>query len=324
MGQSSGKKTQEDAMETMQAFRIHGFGGLDVLRREAIAIPQPGPDEVLVKIAAASLNPVDYKTRAGRYPLVREDRLPFTLGRDFAGYVVESGLNPDDFQKGEAVYAFVGQEQGAFAEYVAIKRDFLARTPRTLDLVAAAAVPLAGLTAWQGLFDHGGLHANQRVLIHAGAGGVGHLAVQFARARGAIVFATASGKGIAFTEALGANTVIDYKSQAFESIVGTVDVVFDLVGGETQNRSWAVLKEGGALVSTISEPSPERAAACNIRAARYTARPDGRQLAEIGQLIDEGKVRVHISKTFPFAQTVEAQRFLEAGHIRGKVVLDRF
>jgi NADPH:quinone reductase-like Zn-dependent oxidoreductase len=311
-------------METMQAFRIHEFGGPDVLRRETIDIPQPGPGEVLVKIAAASLNPVDYKTRAGKYPLVREDRLPYILGRDFAGHIVVPGANESDSQGQEAVYAFVGQEQGAFAQYIVIRQDFLARAPQTIDLVTAAAVPLAALTAWQGLFDHGGLRANQRVLIHAGAGGVGHFAVQFARAKGATVFATASGKGVPFTQALGAHTVIDYQCQAFEALVGTVDLVFDLVGGETQHRSWAVLKEGGALVSAIAEPSREQAAALGIHASRFTARPDGRQLAQIGQMIDQGKVRVHVTKTFPFAQTAEALRFLEAGHIRGKVVLDRF
>jgi NADPH:quinone reductase-like Zn-dependent oxidoreductase len=169
-------------MDMMQAFRIHHFGGPEVLQRESIEIPQPGPGEVLVRVAAASVNPVDYKTRSGRYPLVREDRLPYTLGRDFAGVVqagdgtAEAGGQDDGtLQPGAAVYAFIGQEQGAFAEYVVIPGEALAHKPASLDFPTAAAVPLAGLTAWQGLFDHGGLQAGQEVLIHARGGWRGPL-----------------------------------------------------------------------------------------------------------------------------------------------------
>jgi len=309
-------------MSTMQAFRIHRFGGLDVIRRDRIDIPSPKIDEVLVVVRAASLNPVDYKTREGHYPLVRESQLPYTLGRDFSGSVVTPGDCADGLQAAEDVYAFIGQEQGAFAEYVTIKRAWLARMPTTLDFCTAAAVPLAGLTAWQGLFDHGGVQAGQRVLIHAAAGGVGHLAVQFAKARGAEVYATASGDGVAFVKALGADVVIDHKTHDFASQVRDIDMVFDLVGGDTQERSWAILKDGGALISTLAAPSSERARARDIRAARYTARPDGEQLTLIGRLIDDGKVKIHLAKSFPFAHAVEAERELEAGHIRGKLVLD--
>ncbi|WP_158898920.1 NADP-dependent oxidoreductase [Burkholderia sp. L27(2015)] len=309
-------------MSTMQAFRIHRFGGPDVIQRDTIEVPTPKNDEVLVVVRAASLNPVDYKTREGHYPLVRESQLPYTLGRDFAGSVVTPGDAGGGLQAAEDVYAFIGQEQGAFAEYVTIKRAWLAPMPASLDFRTAAAVPLAGLTAWQGLFERGGVQAGQRVLIHAAAGGVGHLAVQFAKAKGAVVYATASGDGVAFVKALGADVVIDHKLHDFASKVPQVDMVFDLVGGDTQERSWAILKDGGALISTIAAPSSERARARDIRVARYTAHPDGEQLTQIGRLIDEERVKIRLAKTFPFAQAVQAERELEAGHIRGKLVLD--
>ncbi|GAA4331427.1 NADP-dependent oxidoreductase [Pigmentiphaga soli] len=307
-------------MDTMRAVRIHHFGGLEALQPENVAIPSPAAGEVRVKVFAAGLNPVDYKTRAGKYPLVREDKLPYTLGRDFAGRVdTPAG---DGLEVGDAVYGFVGQGQGAFAEYVVVGRDALAPKPASLDFRTAAAVPLAALTAWQGLFDHGGVLAGQRVLIHAASGGVGHFAVQLARAEGAEVIATASGDGVEFVRSLGADRVIDYRHEAFEQIVRDVDMVFDLVGGDTQARSWQVLKEGGALVSTIQAPSQELAAERGIRATRYTARPDGGQLTEIGGLIDCGMVKVRVAAAFHFRDAVEAERRLEQGHLRGKLVLE--
>lgn len=310
-------------MGTMQAFRIRHFGALEMLQRDTVAIPQPAADEVLVSIRAASLNPVDYKTRAGRYPLVREAQLPYTLGRDFSGSIIATGdRTAIDPGVGDAVYGFVGQAQGTFAEYVTIPRRWLAPKPLSLDFRTAAAVPLAGLTAWQGLFEQGLLQAGGRVLIHAAAGGVGHFAVQFAKAHGAEVYATASGDGLAFVKSLGADHVIDYRSADFSKALRDFDLVFDLVGGDTQERSWAVLKDGGALISTIAEPSRERAQARGIRTARYTARPDAAQLAQIGRLIDAGQVQVRVAQVFPFVEAVEAQRQLESGHNRGKIVLD--
>jgi NADPH:quinone reductase-like Zn-dependent oxidoreductase len=315
---------RSNQMTTMRAFRIHEFGGPEVIQPESVEIPTAGADMALIKVVAASLNPVDYKTRSGRYPLVKEDKLPYILGRDFAGRIVEVSKEQGGFAPGDAVYGFLGQEQGAFAEYVAVKQDALARKPDSLDFTTAAAVPLAGLTAWQGLFEHGGLAAGQKVLIHAAAGGVGHFAVQFARAHGATVYATASGDSVEFVKNLGADVVIDYKKQAFETVAKDVDVVFDLIGGETQERSWKIIKAGGALVSTVAEPSRARGEELHIRTARYTARPDGKQLAAIGRLIDDGKVKVHVSRTFLFKDTPEAERYLEAGHILGKVVLEAF
>ncbi|ARP92650.1 oxidoreductase [Bordetella genomosp. 9] len=308
-------------MSLMQAYRIHRFGGPEVLEEEWIDVPDPGPDEGLIRVRAASLNPVDFKTREGKYPLVGLDRLPYTLGRDCAGILEESVQRHPELRPGDEVYAFVGQGQGAYAQYAAVPLEGIARKPASLDFTEAAAVPLAGLTAWQGLFDHGGLQAGQRVLIHGASGGVGHLAVQFAKAAQAEVLVTASGDAAEFLAGLGADRVIDYKSQDFTREARDVDLVFDLIGGETQARSWDVVKEGGALISTLTEPAQDRARERNVRAARYTARPDRRQLAEIADLIDIGKVRVRVVQTFNFADMEQAQRQLQSGHHRGKLVV---
>jgi NADPH:quinone reductase-like Zn-dependent oxidoreductase len=308
-------------MSRMQAYRIHRFGGPEALEEEWIPVPEPGPGEGLIRVKAASLNPVDIKTREGRYPLVRLDRLPYTLGRDCAGILEETVGRIPGVEAGDAVYAFVGQGQGTFAQFATAPLEGIARKPLSLDFLTAAAVPLAGLTAWQGIFEHGGLKAGQRLLIHGASGGVGHLAVQFAKAADTEVFVTASSNAAGFLRSLGADHVIDYKSQDFRQEAREVDVVFDLIGGETQERSWDVLKHGGALISTLNEPSQEKAREKHARAARYTARPDGRQLAKIADLIDRGKVRIQITRIYNFPQMELAQRELEAGHQRGKLVV---
>jgi NADPH:quinone reductase-like Zn-dependent oxidoreductase len=196
------------------------------------------------------------------------------------------------------------------------------RVPGALDRVAAAAVPLAALTAWQGLFDHGGLAAGQRVLIHAGAGGVGHFAVQFAKARGATVITTVSTDDVAFARSLGADEVIDHTRERFESRVRDIDLVFDLVGGQTQEHSWAVLRKGGVLVSTVAEPAREKAEAIDVRATRYTAQPNADQLREIDALIQSGRVRPLVSRRVAYGDAKEALRRLEEGHSTGKLVVD--
>ncbi|SDR51458.1 NADPH:quinone reductase [Paraburkholderia fungorum] len=311
-------------MAQMRAFRIHRFGGPDVLRSERIDVPPIGPNEVLVRVKAASVNPVDIKTRDGKYPVIGEDKLPFTLGRDFAGTLERVGQSLSGWEHGAEVFGFVGQGQGALAEFVVIVASGLAPRPASMDSTAAAAVPLAALTAWQGLFDQGGLQKGQRVLIHAGAGGVGHLAVQFARHVGAEVFATATGDGVEFVESLEADHVIDYKKQPFEEVARDMDLVFDLIGGETQSRSWQTVKRDGTMISTLTEPSATEAARHGAHAARYTARPDGAQLAEIGRLIDAGEVKVNVIATYPFASAADALARLEKGHVHGKIVVNAF
>jgi NADPH:quinone reductase-like Zn-dependent oxidoreductase len=304
----------------MKAVRIHQFGGPETLQLEDLARPEPGPDEVLVRIDAASVNPVDYKIRNGGY--LPEKNLPMTLGRDVAGVVDAAGADAGPYQEGDAVYALLDRDHGGYAEYVVVKAQDCALMPERLDYVQAAAVPLAGLTAWQGLFDHGKLIAGQRVLIHGAAGGVGHLAVQFARARGATVVATCSAKDLDYVRGLGATEVLDYHIGRFEEQIDPVDLVYDLVGGETQDRSWTALKDGGTMVSTLTEPDKIKAEAKHARGVHYMAHSDGVQLAEIAKLIDAGEVTPTIARVFPLYDAAEAEGLLEAGHVRGKIVLD--
>ena len=309
-------------MPTMKAMRIHSFGGPDVMRLEDMPIPEPQNDELLLRVYAASVNPVDYKTREGKFPPVNQDKLPMTLGRDVSGVVEKCGSSVQSFFQGDEVYALLAPDRGAFAEYVVVKLSEAALKPERLSHTEAAAVPLAALTAWQGLFDHGHLSAGQRVLIHGGAGGVGHFAIQFAKARGAEVLTTVAGDDSNFVRELGADKVIDYQTQRFEDEAKDIDVVFDLIGGETQARSWTLLKHGGTLVSTLGQPPREMAEQHNVRGVGYMAQPNADQLAEIARLIDAGKVHPVIEATFPLADASQAEQRQEDGHVHGKIVLE--
>jgi len=313
----------DDLNETMQAWRIDRFGGADALREVTLPAPRCGRGEVLVEMRSAGVNPVDLKTREGRYPLVREDALPYTLGRDVAGVVVRCGDGAGRWRPGQPVFGFVGQGQGAYAQYVCVAEDALATPPSTMTPADAGAVPLAALTAWQGLFEHGKLERGERVLIHGASGGVGQFAVQFAREAGAYVYATGSGESLQSLKALGANEAIDYRAQRFEDVARDIDLVYDLIGGDTQQRSWAVIRQGGALVSTLNEPSQVDASKHGARATRYTAHPDGEQLRRIAEWIDRGAVRVEIVDRYPFERVPDAFARLEQGHLRGKLVVTR-
>ena len=306
---------------SMKVVRIEGFGGPEVLIEETLEVPTPRAGELLVRNRAAGVNPVDYKIRAGLNPAVRQDQLPYVPGRDVSGIVVQRGPETTRFANGDAVIAMPGIDRGGYAEYVLVRENEAAPKPNALDVVAAGATPLAALTAWQGLFRHGGLGQGQSVLIHGGSGGVGHFAVQFAKAKGAHVATTVSGRNAAFARQLGADQVIDYEMQRFEDEVANLDMVFDLVGGETQDRSWSVLKRGGILVSTLARPSQEKAAERGVRAIRYTAEESGSDLDEIGAMIDSGKVKPTVARTFPLEEAAAAQQFLEKEHPAGKIVL---
>jgi NADPH:quinone reductase-like Zn-dependent oxidoreductase len=304
----------------MKAVRIHEFGGPETMRVEDMPRPEPGPGEVLVRVEAASVNPVDYKIRNGGY--VGADALPLTLGRDVAGTVEAVGSGADGFAPGDSVFALLDRDRGGFAQFAAIKAADCAAKPDSLDFIQAAAVPLAGLTSWQGLFEQGGLQAGQRVLIHGAGGGVGHFAVQFARARGAMVIATCSVRDRDFVLSLGATEAIDYKNERFEDRVRDMDLVYDLIGGETQERSWSVLKDGGVMVSTLQEPDEAKAAAKHARGVHYMTHPDGGQLREIARLIDSGEVKPTIERVYPLRRAADAERELEHEHVRGKIVLE--
>jgi NADPH:quinone reductase-like Zn-dependent oxidoreductase len=304
-----------------QTVRIERFGGPEVIGVKSLPVPDPAPDEILVRVAIASINPVDWKTAEGKYPPIGQDKLPFSLGRDLSGIIEAVGDESGRRRIGDRICAFVGNGPGAQGELVIVKTDAVVAVPDGIDLTDAGAVPLAAMTAWQGLFDHGGLEAGQRVLIHGGAGGVGHMAVQFARWKGATVFATASDKDLDFVRSLGAQTAIDYKNERFEDVVADLDLVFDTQGGETQARSFAVLRKGGTLVSTL-EPDEQKAAEMEVRTVpRWHADPDADALGKVLALMAEGAVRVTITRSFPLEQVREAQHFAQTAHPRGKVVL---
>ena len=308
-----------------RAVMLTRFGGPEVLEIAQRPWPQPVDDEVLVRVAAASVNPVDLKIRAGTYPRVRADMLPIVLGRDLAGTIEVVGTAAHDMvSHGDKVFAYLGFERGAQAEYVVVKAVELVAMPDALDFVAAAAVPLAAMTAWQGMVDHGGLQAGQRILIHGGAGGVGHMAIQLAKARGATVLATVSAGDLDFARSLGADEAIDYKAQDFVAVAGQVDLVLDLVGGETQARSVAVVKPGGTLVSTIDVADAVKAEAMarDVRVPdRWYAEPNAAQLGEIADLISAGRVRPVVAQTFPLDRVGAAHDRQAKGGFRGKIVL---
>ncbi|HEX8595666.1 MAG TPA: NADP-dependent oxidoreductase [Pseudomonas sp.] len=307
-------------MATMKAIRIHQFGDSSVLRLEYVEIPHPHVGEVLVRIAAASVNPVDYKIRQGEFAPVDKSMLPITLGRDFSGVVEQVGSGVGSFVKGDRVFGMVGGD-ASYADYAVVNAGHLARIPENLDFIRAAAVPLAAQTAWQALFDHGQLEAGQRVLIQGASGGVGHFAVQLAAAKGAMVFATGSEKSRQFISTLGADRFIDYTKERFEDVCSDMDLVINLVSGEMQQRSWAVLRPGGTLVSTLGQPARDRPDAYGKNGLFFLVEPSGTQLEEIAQLIRGELVNVKINVTFPLKSAAQAQDYLEKCHVEGKVVL---
>ncbi len=304
-------------MATMKAVRIHQWGGNEVVGIEDVDIPRPGTDEVRIQLRAASINPVDWKIREGY--LQEWFTLPLTLGKDGAGDVVEVGEHVHALKIGDAVCGHFGH---TFAEFTVAKAADIVRTPAGLDYFQAAALPLAGLTAWRALMNGAELRAGQHVLIHGAAGGVGSLAVQFARIRGARVMATASADNEAFVRALGADTFLDYRIVCFEDVVQDVDVVFDAVGGETLARSYAVVRPGGTLVTIAGQPSPESAAEHRIRVLGGDfSQPSHAILSEISNLVESGRVKIHVSQIYPFSAVKQALTDCQRGHIRGKLVL---
>ena len=308
-------------MTKIRKMRIHRFGGPKVLQLDQVEPSFPDASQVLVKVKAASINPVDFKIRSGKYPAVKEDRLPYTLGRDVSGVVEKCGAQSTIYQIGDEVFGMVGIAGGGYAEKAVLDQDAITRLPSGLDHVHAAAIPLAGQTAWQGLFRHGHLKSGQKVLIHGGSGGVGHFAIQFAKAAGARVVTTVSTGNVEFARSLGADVVVDYKTQRFEDHASDLDMVFDLIGGETRERSWSLLKRGGILLSTLSDPSAEKAREHGVRAVRYTVEADGGELSEIAKLVAAGSVKPHVHKTYPLDAAADALTTVEEGHTVGKVVL---
>jgi NADPH:quinone reductase-like Zn-dependent oxidoreductase len=308
-------------MAPITKMRIHRFSGKEVLQADGIEPSQPDAGQVLVTVHAASVNPVDFKIRSGKYPAAKDDRLPYTLGRDFSGVVEKCGAQATRFKPGDEVFGMVNIYGGGYAEKAVVDERAITSKPSGLDHVHAAAIPLAGQTAWQGLFRYGQLKAGQTVLIHGGSGGVGHLAVQFAKARGARVLTTVSTDNVDFARKLGADVVIDYRKQRFEDEASGLDMVFDLIDGETRERSWKLLKKGGVLVTTLTDPAQDKAREQGVRAMRYTVEADGAELAEIAGLVTPGKISPHVQKTYPLRSAADALASVEAGHSVGKIVM---
>lgn len=306
----------------MKAIRIHEFGGPDVLSIDEIDVPQPGKDEVLIRVHATSVNPVDWKIREGQRKERFPSSLPLTLGWDVSGVIEEVGEKAGNFRKGDEVYGRPDPtKNGAYAEYIVVKANLISIKPISIGHTEAAAVPLAGLTAWQGLFDHGLLKEGQKVLIHAAAGGVGTYAVQLAKEKGAYVIGTASHQNIDFLKRLGADEVIDYNMDDFETVLSDIDLVLDTIGGETQLKSIAVLREGGRLITTLAPEFLAEAKAKKVHLIGYVAQSIPNQLIAIAKLIDNGKLKPIVEKVLPFTDAKKAQIESEAGHTRGKIVL---
>jgi NADPH:quinone reductase-like Zn-dependent oxidoreductase len=314
---------------TMRAVTVREFGGSEVLTVEQVARPVPLPTEVLVRVHAAGINPVDWKTRGGTGMAGVLGAPPFTVGWDVSGVVEEVGFGVTTLKVGDQVYGmpWFPRAANAYAEYVTAPARQLARKPATIDHVHAAAVPLAALTAWQALVDTAHVQAGQRVLITAAAGGVGHFAVQFARHLGAHVIGTASAARHVWLKELGADEAIDYTTSRFEDLVSDVDVVIDLVGDAhdlTSTRSLKVLRPGGLLVAVPAGVSPELAAAAEqagMRVTPFLVEPDGAALTTIADLIDAGEVAVEVEEAFPLEQVGAAHDRGESGRTRGKLVL---
>jgi NADPH:quinone reductase-like Zn-dependent oxidoreductase len=309
------------AEPTMMAVRIHEFGGPEKLVVDEVPRPKPGAGEVLVKVRSAGVNPVDWKIRSGKFADPRW-KLPITLGYEICGVVESLGADVKDLKAGDEVYGMLTLATGGgYAEYAVVPVANLAKKPKNLDSNAAGGVPLAALTAWQALFDKAGLAAGQTVLVHGGSGGVGHFAVQLAKAKGAKVLATASTANQAFLKEIGADVAIDYKTQKFEEIAKDVDVVLDSVGGDTLERSYGIVKKGGFIVSIVTRVDPKEIEEKGLRGASCLVTPDADELREITKLIEAGKVKPFVGATFPLAQAAEAQKKLESGGTRGKIVL---
>jgi len=307
------------ATMTMKAERIHSFGGPDVLHLEEVELPRPGAHELLVRVHAAGVNPADWKMREGKYG---NPPLPSILGRDFSGVIEALGPSVELFRVGEEVFGCASEKSGSYAEYALAPTNQVAEKPQALDHIQAAALPIAALTAWQALFDKANLKPGQRVLIHAAAGGVGLFAVQFAKWKGAYVIGTASADHAALVQALGADEVIDYHATRFEEIVHDIDVVLDPVGGQTQERSWQVLRPDGILVSLVQAPSQQAATARGVRGILMRFDPAGRQeLSRIADLVASGRVKPVIAKVLPLSEAAQAHALSQTGHIAGKLVL---
>lgn len=314
---------EEQTLSTMMAWRVHEFGSPEIMKFERIPRPGAGPGEVLVKVKAAGVGPWDGWIRAGKSALPQP--LPLTLGSDLSGEIVAMGPNVAELLVGDQVYGVTNpQFVGAYAEYAVASAGMVSNKPTSLTHVEAASVPVVAVTAWQALFDHAQLKAGQTVVIQGAAGNVGSYAVQLARQAGVQTIATVSTADISAVRDLGANTVIDYRTQRFEKEVEDADAVIDLVGGETQDRSFRVLRRGGKLISAVSRPDQDLAKRYGVEAAFFLVNVTSQYLTKIARIIDGGKLRTSVGAILPLADAREAHLMLERvrPQPKGKIVLD--
>ncbi len=306
----------------MKAIRIHAYGGPELTQLDDAPVPPCGAGDLLVRVVAAGVNPVDWKLRSGVMAAQIPKSFPITLGFDAAGIVTAVGGEVTGFELGDEVCFYADfAHGGTYAEYVAVDASQVAKKPRTASFAAAAALPMGGQAAWTALIETGQVERGMRVLIHGGAGALGTVAVQLAKEHGAHVTATASGDGLALVKSLGADEVIDYRTQRFERVARDMDIVLDTLGGATQEASWTAMRKGGILVATAMPPSPERAAAAGVRAAFVFTPPRGAVLAQLAERVDDGRLRIVLGQEFALADAAQAHRLGEAGKARGKMIL---
>ncbi len=304
----------------MQAIRVYQYGGPEQLKQEQISCPEPQPDEVLVRVYATGVLPIEWKIRQGLFHAFNPATFPYIPGSAFAGVVEEVGSLVTTFRSGQAVFG--RSNKGTYAEYTTVSGETIALKPESLGFDEAATISGGATTAWEALFDHGGLQAGQRVLILGAAGGVGSFAVQLARWKGAQVIGTTGAANVDFVRSLGAETVVDYTSTPVEQVVHDVDLVVDTVGGQTLESAWPVIKRGGRLVSTAGQPSREKARELGIGALFFSGgRPSSERLQTIAQLIDEGQVKATLARIFPLREASLAHELSQSGHGRGRIVL---
>jgi NADPH:quinone reductase-like Zn-dependent oxidoreductase len=305
---------------TMKAVVVHQYGGPEVLKYEDAPRPDPKENEILVRVIAAGVNPVDVGIRSGHYSRNFGPKPPFIPGSDIAGVIEESKI--DKYKRDDAVYGYLDLDRGGgYAEYTIAQDREISVKPKSLSFAEASGVPIVALTAWQALIDTAKLSAGQSVLIHGGSGGVGSFAIQIAKAKGAKVYATASTPNQGLLKQLGADVAIDYTKQKFEDIAKDVDVVLDSVGKDTLARSYGVVKKGGFLSTLVSRLDQTELDKHGIRGASISVAPNANELAEITKLIDEKKIKVIVSQTFSLADAAKAQEQAATGHTRGKIVL---
>ena len=308
--------------ETMKAIVAHEYGGPEVLKYEDAQRPEPKDDQILVRVIAAGVNPVDGMIVSGMFSKDKKLASPMIPGGDIAGIVEKTGGKITKFKSGDAIFAYLSlRNNGGYAEYAVANEKEAAIKPKSISFEQAAAVPIVALTAWQALVDSAKLGPGQSMLIHGGSGGVGMFAIQIAKERGAKVLATASTANQDFLKELGADVAIDYKTQKFEDVAKDVDVVLDSVGGDTLSRSYGVLKKGGFIATLVARLYQAELDKRGIRGESIDVRPNSEELAEIGRLIDAKKIRVIVSQTFPLADAMKAQQQAATGHTRGKLVL---